>query len=118
MMNTLIHATISIVKNNKINNYFRIVCEKSRNMEKLDNLENRNVDESRCHIKEKESWLQYSQDGKCDGIKKSRYVNDSINNFKILLGNYRVENLCDGIIMLFNKFSVEDLNVFIYTYFI
>lgn len=61
--------------------------------------------------------LCISKDGKCDGIKKSRYVNGLINNFKTILGNYREENLCDGINTLFNKFSVENSNVFIYTYF-
>ncbi|RGB32528.1 hypothetical protein C1646_816612 [Rhizophagus diaphanus] len=53
-----------------------------------------------------------------ENVTVSRNLVGSINNFKnILIGNYREENLCDGINMLFNKFSVENLNVFIYTYF-
>jgi hypothetical protein len=93
-------------------------------MEKLDNLETEMLTKVNIISRKKKSdynkkfrGLYIFQDGKCDGIKKSHYVNGSINSFKTLLGNYPEENLCDRINMLFNKFSVEDLNVFIYTYF-
>jgi hypothetical protein len=61
--------------------------------------------------------LYISQDGKCDGFKKTRYVIGSMDNFKKLLGSYSEENLCDGVKILFNIFSVEDMNEYIYTYF-
>src|SRR5579859_2685474 len=61
--------------------------------------------------------LYISQDGKSNGTNKSRYVYGSINNFTKLLGGYCEENLCDGINMLYHMFSLDDLNVFIYTYF-
>ena len=94
-------------------------------MEKVDNLETETLTKEYALLKKKEPnynktfrGLYISQDGKCDGIKKSRYVNGSINNFTTLLAsNYREENLCNGVNMLFNEFSVEDMNVYIYAYF-
>ncbi|CAB4437588.1 unnamed protein product [Rhizophagus irregularis] len=69
-------------------------------LEKLDNLEIETLTKVDAISRKKKTdynkkfrGLYTSQDGKCDGIKKSRYVNGLINNFKTLLGNYREENL-------------------------
>jgi len=103
------NTTISIMYNNAkiiINKYLHIRCEKTKNMEKVNKLRTENLPKEKNfeHFK----GLYIPQD---ENIKETRYV---IGDFGKLLGSYCEKKLCDGVNILFNKFSVKDKNEYIY----